>query len=425
MPTGNSPSALLSSSNCSPIRTHSGDQHHASSRARRQLQFVAHAVPASHFYKGSPSSVHSRQDAHNRARLDTLPVLDSAAGATMGSSFRRLLTSSQPDIQTLHTILVSLHRSEATPTDLHHASQAIGLLASLASDRHGCADCADMATAILSTLATYPKTRTQLPAHARRQLADALIEIIGYKSTFSSPQPAIARQPSAATLPGHPRAVEQPESGSAGLREPFLSPLPMQNVSDVSRSSNGSIPSAELQSRARSQSPAKGTSTDVATSSARSASLPPAISESQMNTQSLLSSPGSPRRQLKTFAQRAIERLQDARQASPPGKTNTSVPPCVPANKLHVPESLNTSQQDLEDAPSEGGLDGPVADDRIDVPHLLDFDSSSLDKIRQEHEELQKSLSGVQLSTAIHSSTLLHVVIAWFGWCAQLMPAAE
>lgn len=394
----NSPSTahtLLPSPICSPVRVNSTELHLASRGARRKLQFVTQAVPAGHF---SPPLLSAR-DVNNRSRLDTVPVVDAAAcGATMGSSFRRLLTSSQPDIQTLHTILVSLHRSEATPTDLHHASQAIGLLASLASDRHGCADCADMATAILSTLATYPKTRTQLPAHARRQLADALIEIVGYNKSCSAPQPAIALQPGPHVAPA---TTALPKTISPGTRARKLSLFSKHSISLASQCANGAFLGPNMQNRARSQSPDHlSTSNDASSPSGRSASLPPAIGESQLNTQSLLSSPGSPRRQLKSFAQRAIERLQEARPASPPG-SNTSVPPCVPANQLDVPESLRASQHDKVrgargshiDELDQGGS-GTKGDSH--VPNLLDYESTSRDKLQQEQEKLQESMSGAR-----------------------------
>ena len=258
-----------------------------------------------------------------------------------------------------------------------------------------------MATAILSTLATYPKTRTQLPAHARRQLADALIEIIGYNSTSCGPQQAVARQPGAQAVPAHPDTDVLPQSDPASPRSPNVPYHSKDSISLASKIGNELFPGAALQSRARSQSPAAGTRTDADTSSGRSASLPPAISESQLKTQSLLSSPGSPRRHLKSFAQRAIERLQEARPASPAGSANTSVPPCVPANQLHVPESLHVSQHDLEGAASAGPSDGSVhgttdTEDCSHAPHLLDFDSASLDKIHLEQEGLQQSLSGAQ-----------------------------
>lgn len=384
---GNSPSAQLPSPNCSPIRPRCTEHHPSPTGARRKLQFTAQAVPSGNLYSASPS-VLSARDANSRARMDSLSVMDSApAGATMGSSFRRLLTASHPDIQTLHSILVSLHRSEATPTDLHHASQAIGLLASVASDRNSCADCADMATAILSTLATYPKTRTQLPAHARRQLTDALIEIIGYNTTYSNPQPAIARQPG-------PRAAlpDTPSSIHAGN----LAQLPMNTFSALSNRSASLLSGAVLRRQGRSLSP-RGISNagDLVSPAARAASVPPTISESNLIRQSILASPGSPRRQLTSFAQRAIERLQEARQTAHAGTTNTSVPSFIPASQLGIPESLEAAQQKAMKAAHKGQIDS-VTDAAQDsgVQKVLEFDSVPVPQLRKEQEELQESLPG-------------------------------
>eukprot|EP00892_Ulva_mutabilis_P008166 jgi/Ulvmu1/5721/UM024_0074.1 len=165
----------------SPFRC--ADATTASQTCRRQLELCARALP-SDFDASSHGASDRRVVSSVPATAGEPPgaALDSWSPRgdipeVMCSPFRQLLTSSSPDIHTLHSILIKLHRSEATTADLHHSGQSISLLYSLASDSSN-ADSADMATAILASLATSPAARGQLPAHVREHLTDALVSLV-------------------------------------------------------------------------------------------------------------------------------------------------------------------------------------------------------------------------------------------------------
>lgn len=156
-----------------------------SHNCRRQLELSTQALPSEFdgFSRGSTdrrlvSSASSSAAETGRAGLDSRSPRGDVPGV-MCSPFRQLLTSSSPDIHTLHSILIKLHRSEATTADLNHSGQSISLLFSLASDTASAnADSADMATAILASLATSPAARGQLPPHVRQHLTDALVSLV-------------------------------------------------------------------------------------------------------------------------------------------------------------------------------------------------------------------------------------------------------
>lgn len=181
----------------SPCRP--GDQNSASRSCRRTLELSSRAVPSDYdaFSNGrcDHRAVPGVPSSNSQAMVGREQRSPRVAGV-MCSPFRQLLTSSSPDIHTLHSVLIKLHRSEATTADLTHSGQSIGLLYSLASDTASAnADSADMATAILASLATSPAARCQLPVHAREQLTDALVLLVNKDARAAPSLPAGTSQP--------------------------------------------------------------------------------------------------------------------------------------------------------------------------------------------------------------------------------------
>lgn len=196
------------------------DHTSASRSCRRNLELSSRAVPSEYdAFSNSRSdqrAVPSVPGSNNQAAMVGREPRSPRVAGVMCSPFRQLLTSSSPDIHTLHSVLIKLHRSEATTADLTHSGQSIGLLYSLASDATSAnADSADMATAILASLATSPAARCQLPVHAREQLTDALISLVN-KNTRAAPSSAAGTsQPhQAPDFPGH---FPPPSTGEARL----------------------------------------------------------------------------------------------------------------------------------------------------------------------------------------------------------------